>query len=628
MLALLASILISGITVEDAATMPQLSTPRWSPDGTHIAYVVSRADLKRSVYEGDVWLTGVESGVNIQLTREGNDNTPRWSPDGKRIAFLSDRSGPSQIYAIDIAGGEATQVTHEPTAIRFFEWSPDGTRIAFTRGEEPTSEEQARSRERNDARVFGESRTRAHLYVIDVKSGAVRRLTFGAFAVIAVSWLGDEVVISRATGVGLDDLYRTDIYAVSEKDGTMRPIVARPGWDHGPSVSPDGKWIAYTSTGAKSTGDARDWVIEHDLYVIPAAGGAERKLATAYGRTPESHAWSGDSRTVWFDGPWNTTSPIFRASVDGATFEKVHDGMHADIDVHGGSVASICQSMKRAPEVCVDGHPITDHNGVMRLKVLGETRLIKWKSDGYEIEGLLTLPAGYRAGQRVPLITFLHGGPASNFSQSFLGYVGSMFFPHQVLAEQGFAVLRPNPRGSGGYGVDFRRGPINDWMNGPWRDVEAGIDKLIADGIADPKRLGLAGWSYGGYLAAAALSKTDRFRAVSIGAPVVDLFTHHLTSDIRDYIPAYYPGLPLELLRAHSPLQQLKKTSANVLIFQGENDERVPPAQSIMLYHRLRELGANVTLVMYPRSAHGTREPKLRIDMMRRNVDFFGKHLR
>jgi dipeptidyl aminopeptidase/acylaminoacyl peptidase len=251
----------------------------------------------------------------------------------------------------------------------------------------------------------------------------------------------------------------------------------------------------------------------------------------------------------------------------------------------------------------------------------------------------------------VPLLTFVHGGPASRFDQAFLGYLASLYAP-DALAARGFAVLRPNPRGTGGYGQAFRQGNRNDWGGMDWIDINAGIDKLIADHIADPDRLGIMGWSYGGFMTAWAIGHSDRFKAISIGAPVSDLVSFHGTADIRDFIPHYFPSpatapvqpeltatdaptldsmrrvsLDLELLRAHSPLWHLKPTKAHVLIEHGEADERVPLTQGTMLYRFLQELGADVEMVTYPRSHHVPSEPKQRIDVARRNVEFFTRWL-
>jgi dipeptidyl aminopeptidase/acylaminoacyl peptidase len=612
---ILALLLASTLTIEDYATMPALSTPRLSPDGARVAYVLSRADLKRSVYDTDIWIVRSDGSGDRQLTRsDGADVEPQWSPDGKRIAFLSDREGGRQsIWLIDPDGGEPRRVTNEPTPIRGYRWSPDGKSIAFLRLDEPTAEEERRTKEKEDPRVVG-VRKHVHLHVVDVASGAVRKLTSGAFSIWqGLSWSpdGEWIAIDRAPGTSLDDLYRSDIYLVSTRDGSMKPFVTRPGLDRGPVFSPDGKWIAFTTTGS------HDWLLEHQVHVMPANGGPSRYLSQAYDRTPDAIFWGDDSHTVYFEGPWNTTTQLFRVNIDGTGFTDTTkvDGVIGDADMAAGRVAYVQQSLTEPPEIHVGGKRVTNHNAAWRNRTLGETRVVRWKNpkDNLEIEALLTLPVGYTRGQRVPLLTFIHGGPASRFDQGFLGYHGLTYAPH-VLAARGFAILRPNPRGTGGYGSAFHQANRNDWAVMPWLDIESGIDKLIADGIADPKRLGVMGWSYGGYLAAWALGHSDRFRAFSIGAAPTDLLSYHGTADIRDFLPHYFdqretpdpalaeqwsemrhPPLSVDLLRSQSPAWHLKPTKAKVLIQHGENDDRVPLSQGTLLYRLLDELGVDVS---------------------------------
>ncbi len=646
---LAALLLATTLTINDYATMPQIAAPRWAPDGRRIAYVLTKADLERSAYDADVWLVDADGTNARQLTQgTGSDTKPRWSSDGKRIAFLSDRSGANQMYVIDVDGGEARPLTNESTAVRELEWSPDGTTIAFTRIDRTTPEE------KDGPHVVGEGTKHVHLYLADVESGRVRRLTRGEFSVFSFSWSpdGNTIAFDRGPGTGLDALYETDIYTIARDGGEPKPLVVQPGLDQGPLYSPDGKWIAFTSLGGTSS-----WLIEHDIYVVPATGGVPRDISSAYGRTPDRIVWSDDSSAVVAEAPWGTTTRILRfgsqpaaGSSQGPTNRsRIADrgsrendwallrtancdlqtrcsGTAGDVDLHGDRIAYIYESLTAPPELYVDQRQLTHHNDAYRDRALGETRVIRWKNpkDGLEIEGLLTLPVGYVRGTRVPLLTFAHGGPASHFDESFLGYLGPVYAP-QVLAANGFAVLCPNPRGSGGYGAKFRQANVGDWGGMDWIDVNAGIDKVIADGIADPKRLGFMGWSYGGFLAAWAIGHSDRFLAISVGAPVVDLLSHHATSDLRDFIPAYFPGLSRDALRAHSPAWQLKKTNAKVLILQGENDERVPPTQGLLLYRLLRDLGVDATMVTYPRTLHTARELNLRLDVMRRNLELFTK---
>lgn len=637
------------LTPEDYATMPQVSAPHLSPDGKRVAYVLTKADLNRSMYDADVWMIDADGANQRQLTRsEANENAPRWSPDGKALAFLSDRAGGRYaIFLIDPNGGEARQLTTENAPVREYEWSPDGKSIAFLRTDSPTPEEERRTRERDDARVVGENKHHVHLHVIDVESGAVRRLTSGPFSIFSFSWSPDSASIAfdRAPGVTLDDYYRTDIYVVSVANAEMRPLVVRTGIDRQPRWSPDGKSVAFVSGAG-----IHDWLIEHVLHVVDAAGGKPRVIGTAYGRIPDEIIWTGDSRALWFEGPLNTTNQLFRINADGSGYANLSntEGIVRDIDVAATRVVFIQETLTTPPEIHISEtakfapRVLTHHADAYRNRALGETKLIRWRNpkDNLEIEGLLTLPVGYKSGTRVPLLTFVHGGPASRFDQSFLGYLGHVYAPH-ALAASGFAILRPNPRGTGGYGEPFRQANRNDWGGMDWIDINAGIDKVIADGVADPGRMGLMGWSYGGFIAAWAIGHSDRFKAISVGAPVVDLLSFHGTTDIREFIAHYFDRrevapppevaldemrhapLSFELLRAHSPLWNLKKTGAKVLIQHGEADDRVPLSQGTMLYRVLDEMGVDVTMVTYPRQGHTAREPKLRIDVARRNAAFF-----
>ena len=619
--------MLTSLSISDYATLPTLSSPRVSPDGARVAYVVTRAEMTRSLYVPEVRVIGADGSGDRLFAHPAS--TPRWSPDGKSLAFLSDRDGRNAIYVINAEGGEAEKVTNEPAAVRELQWSPDGKSIAYLALEPAPAE-------REDVHVAGENERQVRLSVIDVATKKARVLTHGRLSVGTFDWSpdGTQLAVDAALGSGLDDWYHSDVYLVNANgEGEPRPLVMRPGVDRAPRFSPDGKSIAFLTAGG-----VHSWLLEAHVAVVDVDvdRGEPRILSRKYDRTPEALDWSADGRAIFFEGPWNTTNQLFAVNVDGSGFRNVSnvEGVIADVDVDSrrGRAFFIRQSLTLPPELCVSDlahfapRPLTRHNDDLRTRTLGETRLIRWKNpkDGLEIEGLLTLPVGYEPGQRVPLITFVHGGPASHFDQGFIGYLGSIYGP-QVLAANGFAVLRPNPRGTGGYGEAFRRANANDWGGMDWLDVNAGIDRLIADGIADPNRLGLAGWSYGGFLAAWAIGHSTRFRAISIGAPVVDLATMHGTTDITEFIPAYFQPFTLENLGAHSPLTFLRKTDAKVLIQYGEADDRVPPGQGQTLYRHLKALGVDVELATYPRSPHVPREPKQRIDSMTRNLDFFRK---
>ena len=646
-LILAATLAAQPLTVHDIIDVASLSSPLFSPDGRQIAYVVTVPNADGTKFQSDLWRVDADGTNDVQLTHgESGADHPRWSPDGKRLAFLS--GGAIRIFAAN--GGESEKLTDEKGSISEFAWSPDGRSMAFVMRE-------ASNGEKKDWHVVGAQPRYARLYVIDIDSRTVKRLTDGDASFLHPSWSpdGSTIAVERELG-GFPDFQKTDIVLVA-RDGGMRTLVSRPGADQSPLFSPDGRSIAFLSTGGVA-----DWLREQQIWVVPTSGGTARLVSAAYDRTPSRMEWDADSRGLWFDGPWDTTSQIFHVGSDGGGFRDVSrvDGVIGAADLHGGTAAFVLQSLTEPPELYLsplDGFSprrLTHHNDAFRGRPLATTRLIQWKNpkDGMQIEGLLTLPIGYTPGKRVPLLTFVHGGPASHFDRGFVGYLGSLY-PVQVFAEDGFAVLRPNPRGTGGYGEKFREANRSDWGGMDWVDINAGIDKVIADGIADPSRLGMMGWSYGGFMTAWAAGHSSRLEAISIGAPVVDLLSFHGTTDIRAFIPSYFPGrdekpadagpaqgadstleairnapMSLDLLRAHSPLWHLQPTRARIMIQQDDGDERVPLSQGTMLYRMLQEVGADVTMVVYHGAGHIPPEPKERVDVMQRNVDLFRSAVR
>jgi dipeptidyl aminopeptidase/acylaminoacyl peptidase len=269
-------------------------------------------------------------------------------------------------------------------------------------------------------------------------------------------------------------------------------------------------------------------------------------------------------------------------------------------------------------------------NRDIALPLIGKTEAIRWKSkDGLEIEGLLTYPANYETGKRYPLILNIHGGPTGVYGETFIGGFGP--YPIAALAERGFAVLRPNPRGSGGYGKDFRFANYNDWGGRDYEDDQAGVDKVIEMGVADPDRLGIMGWSYGGFMTSWTITQTNRFKAAAIGAGVTDLWSFTGTSDIPGFIPDYFGGEPWAAFTSwtkHSPITYIKNVKTPTLLLHGEADERVPVSQGYEYYNALKHQGALAKMVVYPRQHHGPNEPKFIMDIMQRHIDWMEKYVR
>ncbi|HSN67994.1 MAG TPA: hypothetical protein VLV48_02030, partial [Thermoanaerobaculia bacterium] len=457
LLATLASAAPRPMTVEDVATMTSLSQPRLSPDGRRVAFVVLEADLDRSRYQTDIWLVGADGSRALPLahSRE-NDRAPQWAPDG-RLAFLSDRGGSMQIWIIDPAGGEASPLTQHPSSIGSYRWSPDGRSIAFVARDTEQPEIAERRRARDDARVVGAGARHEHLWVFDLETRKSRKVTGGDYTVFEYDWAPDgrTFAIAKSTGTGLPDKFRSDLFLIDARGGELTPLVVQPGTDTNPRFSPDGRWIAFVTGQGKA-----DWAADDDLAVVPAGGGAPKIISADYDRHVEQYTWAADSRAIYWSGPWNLREQLFRVGIDGSGFTDISRVAGVATDAHflpsRDLVAYVFESLNEPPEIFISPlsrfapRRLTDLNARYRELQRAERRVVRWTNpqDGLQIEGILTLPAGYRGGERVPLLTFVHGGPSSQFSEEFLGYLAHVY-PVHIFAARGYAVLQPNPRGSG-----------------------------------------------------------------------------------------------------------------------------------------------------------------------------------
>jgi dipeptidyl aminopeptidase/acylaminoacyl peptidase len=268
-------------------------------------------------------------------------------------------------------------------------------------------------------------------------------------------------------------------------------------------------------------------------------------------------------------------------------------------------------------------------NADLKIPPVGKTEVVTWKSkDGQQIEGLLTYPVGYQTGQRVPLLLNVHGGPAGVFVQSFVG--GRGVYPLATFSSRGYAILRPNPRGSSGYGTEFRRANLKDWGFGDYQDLMTGVDRVIEMGVADPDRLGVMGWSYGGFMTSWIVTQTSRFKAASAGAPVTNLMSFNGTADIPSFIPDYFGGQfweAMDLYQKHSPIFNVKNVTTPTMIQHGEADVRVPISQGYEFYNALKFKGVPTRMIVLPRQPHGPNEPKMQLATMKANLEWFEKYL-
>lgn len=616
-----------------------------SPDGSLVAYTISTPMMEgdKSEFLTHIWIASADGKMNVQFTQGDKSCTsPRFSPNGKYIAFLSARSKDekNQIYVMPVNGGEAEVISWSKTGVEQFAWSPNGKRFAFTQRDADTEQEEKMKKEKRDW-VIQDVWKYSHLYTIDVEKNSkgvrpVKRLTKGSFHVTDINWSPDGTTLAFTHQVtpSADVWTTSDISTVPSDSGAVKSLVAMKGMDANPVFSPDGQSIAFVSDG----GEAK-WASASDIYVVASTGGQPKKLSETFDRQPGIVKWSPDGKEIYFGETDHTTNRIFAMPLNGkprvlTTGNGNFGG--ASISADGKMISFSHQSTEVAPEIFVSAvavfapKKLSDANKDFAKLAMGKTEVIRWKSkDGKEIEGLLTYPVNYKAGNKYPLILNIHGGPTGVFTQTFTA-AGSVY-PIQAFAQQGYAVLRPNPRGSSGYGKEFRFANYNDWGFGDFEDDQTGVDKVIELGVAHPDSLVICGWSYGGYMTSFTVTKTNRFKVASVGAGVTNLMSFNGTADIPSFIPDYFGGefwdRP-DVYAKHSAMFNVKNVKTPSQVIHGERDVRVPPSQGFEFYVAMKRLGVPTEMITYPRTPHGPQEPKFIQDIGERMIAWFNKNLR
>jgi dipeptidyl aminopeptidase/acylaminoacyl peptidase len=638
-------------TPEEMMKVKQVDSVRVSPGGDRIAFTVRKAVMEdeRSEYLTHIYLASMDGSDPIQLTcGQASSANPQWSPDGEWIAFTSRRSGQNNVWLIPTRGGEAQQITDVQAGVSSFKWSPDGRRIAFTAVDPLTPEEERAIKAKNDARVVGEKVKMHRLYVIPVKDALAgdhqaRQLTDGDYTVgvgdiqAVFDWSPDgrAIAFTHARTPSWDDWMSAGISMVDVEGGAVRPLLCEEAAAIDPHFSPDGGWVAVKIY------DHPAWEWSSVAHLVPAGGGPARPLAATHDRRPDIFDWSADGSRLYYTESYGTRARLGALPVDGSPPEVLYepDGVISQVTLNRTrtTLGFVFESSSRPPEAYVSRPDALSPVQVSRANEdlcslpLGRTEVIRWTSvDGLEIEGLLTFPVDFEPGRRYPLVLSVHGGPPSVFSQSFIGRP-SIYGPLAAFAAQGYAALRPNVRGSTGYGKAFRRANYRDWGGMDVQDLLAGVDHVIAMGVADPEWMGVLGWSYGGFMTASVITQTQRFRAAVIGAGLVNLISNAGTTDSPSFTVSHFGGElweVTELLCARSPVLNVAHAATPTLILHGEQDVRVPVSQGYELYNALKRRGCTVEMVVYPRTPHVPQEPKLLHDVMVRTVQWMDRHVR
>ncbi|HUC55127.1 MAG TPA: S9 family peptidase [Candidatus Cybelea sp.] len=634
---------------EDLLRIARVSAPRISPDGAHVAYLVSSVTAGK---EGDAAEKGGTPGKFVsqlwvvpgagpasaarQFTRgEKSVANAQWSPDGRILAFTKEgteeKDAKSQVWFLYADGGEAWQVTKHKSGVAGYEFSPDGKTLLLIATVPDSAEQEKRKKDKDDAVVVDHDLKMEHLWSWNIATGEGKQITHGDFTVSDARWSpdGTHITFTSNPTPRADDGSLQTAWVLEVATGKQRQLVETKDATHTARWSYDGKWIAYLST-------VGDGIYQQNLFVVSADGGESRKLMGGFELNAEEPIWALDGKTIYFSSVDRESEEVFAADVAAGTVRRLTDKpgvLHlAGISANGGTMVGTWADPKHPDEVFRSDlrfsaiEPITNHNAWLGDYALGETEAIRWKStkDGMEIEGIVTKPVGYDGSHKVPFLLNPHGGPTGASLLSFS-------LAAQVMAANGYMVLQPNFRGSIGRGEKFARGNQNDWGNGDYKDDMSGVQAVVDRGWADPARLGAFGWSYGGYMTFWIDTQTDRFKAISPGAGLPDLYSMYSQSDIHRYMRQYFdekaPWDNFQEYWDHSPMKYVENVKTPTMILHGQSDTRVPIPQSEEFYRALSERHIPVEYVVYPRENHGFVEPRHLVDRLQRYLVFFGKYL-
>jgi dipeptidyl aminopeptidase/acylaminoacyl peptidase len=698
-----------GMTPEDTLRVATVADAQVSPDGARVVYTVSTVSGNETRMA--LWLARTndpQRAAGQVIVGDLNPAHPRWSPDGTRIAFLGVRGEQSGLWVLNASGG-APQLVAPVRSTNFFitytgepfAWSNDSRRLAYVSASDeqvtPDVADKSYQRENSntDPRVIDrlqyKSRTgfsdrlRTHVWVTDITNPQPRQLTFGQTYDHALTWnpRGEEIAFLSNHEPDPEANNNSDIFAVSVADGRVRQLTSTRGCEYEPAWSPDGTRIAYTATTREVT--TIDSVAEDaHVWVLDVSSGGRRELNAEQDRRARAPQWSPDSNAILYLAADHGRTTIYRVAVGAAQRDAriqaftlwgdqsgemralfVSERQAADsaamqnlrpfqpFQITGFSVASKLVAASAPPvrgfaplPAPVVAFTLTDpvtpaevflaagasfpvrrlsaHNDqLVHFGLSGLEELNFESSDGTRVQGWLMKPVNWR-GERAPLILSIHGGPHGAY-----GYGFNATF--QAYAARGYAVLLINPRGSTGYGQKFSDGTLREWGGGDYKDLMAGVDFALRKySWLDEGRMGVTGGSYGGFMTNWIITQTPRFRAAVSSASVSNLISFYATSLYQDLVHAEF-GLPwddYDLLWRWSPLRYVRDAQTPTLFIHGEQDNDVHITQAEEMYMALRRRGVETVLVRYPREGHGLREPRHRIDALERTLAWFDKYLK
>jgi dipeptidyl aminopeptidase/acylaminoacyl peptidase len=641
------------VTVDDQFRFFDVGDPQISSDGEWVLYTVTTTAVAADRRNTDIWKVKWDGSQRSQVTfSTENENVPRWSPDGKYMSFLSSRPGPAkgtQVWVLERAGGEARQLTQLKGGVSSYQWSPDSTRLAIVKRDGDEPEEAPAGRDGNaapakpividkyqfkrDGPTYLTDNARNRIFIYQIASQVIDRLTSdGDYDESGPEWSpdGSRIAFSSNHDENRDRTRNTDVFVVDAKPGSKsRQLTTFNGNDGGDLAwSPDGKLIAY----GQSSEPKFNFHSLNRLAIVAVDGGTPRVLTASLDRGTGSPSFTRDGAAIIFTVTDDGAQYLARVPVAGGAVTRITEGRRVVGNpsiANSRTVITSATSIEPGEVYAIDGsslRKLSAHNDklVAELQFQPSEDMAFKSKDGTEIHALLTKPIGYVAGRRYPTLVRIHGGPTGQDQHSFA-------FERQIFAANGYVVINVNYRGSSGRGAKFSEAIFADWGNLEVDDVLAAVDHAVAQGIADPDRLGIGGWSYGGLLTNYVIASDQRFKAAISGAGSanhISLYGH----DQYTYLYDNEFGPPWEnidlWIKYSYPFFKANKITTPTLFMGGQNDFNVPILGSEQMYQALKTLNVPTQLVVYPGQNHGlTKVPFLR-DRIERYLAWYGKYLK
>jgi len=635
-------------TLEQSLSAQSVSSAQISPDGRFVAYLVTQADWEENDFVSQIWIASTSTGETYQLTSaKKSSSAPQWSADSKHLAFLSERETKRQIYVISPTGGEAKQITSEENGVTGFEWRPAPSNelaVAYTSTGPDPKPMKDRKEKYGDFQIIDGDYRMVNLWLLKLpadipaspKALKPQALTSGdQFSVASFSWSpdGSRIAFSATRDPDLGSQDTAQIYVLDTADLHVKKLVEGGGPNNNPQWSPDGKQVAYVT----ANGQPNFFYANRFIASVSADGGTPEVLTAQFDEDPNLIDWGPDG--LYFSGRQKTNAHIFRLdpatraikrltgpdafSALEATFTRDHKTFAAV-----GAPPNQFSNVLISPASSFEPKYLTDINSQWKEFHLGTREVVSWKSaDGNTIEGILIKPFHYDPARKYPLMVVIHGGP-TGIDTPYLS--ADRYYPIERFLAKGALILRPNYRGSAGYGAAFRALNVRNLGIGDYQDVISGVDSLVAKGLVDKARVGCMGWSEGGYISAFATTYSDRFKAISVGAGISDWTTYYVNTDIHPFTRQYLKATPWEdpeIYRKTSPITYVNQAKTPTLIQQGDQDKRVPPPDSYELYQALKDRHVPVKLIFYKGFGHPINKPKQQLAVMQHNYDWFSKYI-